>query len=316
MSEPIATTTFVMIADITASVHLYEKLGDAAAYARIVGALERVRGAVSGCGGEPVQSRGDDVLSFFDEGAGACEAAGRMLEATRGGAVSLRLSIHHGDVIRVGDAVYGDAINVAYRLAALANADEALLSGAAARRLPPVMRSALRPMDAFRLKGRTRPVQVFALPSPAMGETTQLPQSLRERPASQEGRVVLRVRHGDVTLDIGEAESLSIGRSEECDLVIPRPWVSRRHAILHVRDGVAAVVDRSSYGTFVSRPGGEELFVRRQTAVLTGSGAVALGASADSEAAEIVSFEVAPAGPPEGGIGSGPEAGAADARQG
>ena len=52
----------------------------------------------------------------------------------------------------------------------------------------------------------------------------------------------------------GRTEALTLGRDPGCDVVLGEPTVSRRHAILHFRDGVWVVQDLGSRnGTAVNR---------------------------------------------------------------
>jgi pSer/pThr/pTyr-binding forkhead associated (FHA) protein len=61
-----------------------------------------------------------------------------------------------------------------------------------------------------------------------------------------------RVQDSPRTLELTEAEKV-IGRSERAEFVVPIPSVSRRHAVVWVKDGVPHVKDLGSqYGTFVN----------------------------------------------------------------
>ena len=48
------------------------------------------------------------------------------------------------------------------------------------------------------------------------------------------------------------AGSVSLGRSEQCDIVLPFKTISRVHAVLSVTDGAVCIEDSSSNGTFVN----------------------------------------------------------------
>jgi adenylate cyclase len=285
----------ILVADVTASVTLYESLGDTEAFRAITRTLDALRADVARCDGEVIQSRGDDILCVFDEPAAAAGAAQRMLDASASGA-SLHLALHHGAVIRARQSIFGDAVNVSYRLASVANDGEALASGAFAERLPVWMQGALTPLQTFSFKGRTQPVEVFSLGGMRAGEATMLPASMRAPAPVASAGLRLRLSWGGGTTEIGEAESLSVGRAEECDLVVAQPWISRRHAVLHVRDGAAGIVDRSTHGSWLTTGDAAEMLVRRRSAPLIGSGLIALGSEAAAPGAEIIAYEVLPAG--------------------
>jgi pilus assembly protein CpaF len=82
----------------------------------------------------------------------------------------------------------------------------------------------------------------------------------------------------------GEAR-LWIGRDADCDVVLPSPFVSRRHAMLAVRRGEVVVTDASANGTIV-----EGHVVHRTSRALPARGRVEIGAHV---------LEVALAGGPE-----------------
>lgn len=283
--------TCILVADVTASVTLYESLGDTEAFRTITRTLDTLRADVARCDGDVIQSRGDDILCVFEEPAAASGAAQRMLDSSAGGA-ALHLGLHYGAVIRARDSIYGDAVNVAYRLASVANDGEALASGAFAERLPPWIQASLTPLQRFAFKGRSQAVEVFSLGGMGGGAQTMLPASMRAPAAPQATGLRLRLTWAGARIEIGEAESLSVGRAEDCDLVIAQPWISRRHAVLHVRDAAAGIVDRSTHGSWLSTGDGRELLVRRRSAPLIGRGVVALGSAAAAPGAEIIAWEV------------------------
>lgn len=286
----------LLVADVTASVELYERIGDDAAFARIAAALDRLRDTAERRGGEFVQSRGDDLLCLFPDGAAAAETALAMLCDGRDAAVQLHVGMHRGESILARNSIFGDAVNVAYRLASIANAGEALATGAAAETLPPELRDALRPLRSFRFKGREASVDVYVLEPPGEAPTTRLPDHFQVPPPA--AGVVLRLEHDGRCWDVAEAESLALGRAEGSDLLLPRPWVSRRHATLLVRDGVALLTDRSTFGSYLTPDGGHEMHVRRQSMPLSGCGLLSPGASVGAPEAEIVRYAVLPADAP------------------
>jgi adenylate cyclase len=83
-----------------------------------------------------------------------------------------------------------------------------------------------------------------------------------------------------------------IGRSDECDIVLARPWISRKHASLTVRDGKAILADRSSSGTWLTIAGGHELVLRRESVVLTGNGLISPAMPPNRPEAEPIRFEI------------------------
>ena len=290
MSQHSLEDVVILVADVTASVELYERVGDACAFAIIAGMLDKLRSAAESGGGAFIQSRGDDVLCIFEDVAGAADAAASMLGEAALGEVKLHVAIHRGEAIVARDSIFGDAVNVAYRLASIANTNEALASDSVVERLEAGRRKTFRPLRSFRFKGKALPIEVFALDEHGTQLMTQLPAHLLDQGGGED--VVLRLSYSGERWEVGEAESLSIGRSEGVDVLIDRQWVSRRHAVLHVRDGVAMLTDRSSYGSFVSPGGTMEVMVRRQSVPLAGSGLIGLGTSITQPEAERLEYAV------------------------
>src|SRR5213075_3110662 len=89
--------------------------------------------------GRVVDMAGDSVLAVFETAAGAVSAAlgtQRDLEASKGEVprdqrLMFRIGVHLGDVIEKGDGtIYGDGVNIAARLQALAPAGGVVISDA------------------------------------------------------------------------------------------------------------------------------------------------------------------------------------------
>ena len=68
--------------------------------------------------------------------------------------------------------------------------------------------------------------------------------------------------------------------------------MSRRHATVTVRHGKVQLEDSSSSGTYVAMGGGDEIFLRRETVLLTGAGIISPALHADDETAEVIRFSV------------------------
>ena len=78
------------------------------------------------------------------------------------------------------------------------------------------------------------------------------------RPARQGERMltaqlILHSKEGDKIVDLREGATLFAGRTAECDLYLPSPAVSRRHAVFLVRGGLCGIKDlESSNGTYLN----------------------------------------------------------------
>ncbi|MCX8145350.1 MAG: FHA domain-containing protein [Azovibrio sp.] len=84
---------------------------------------------------------------------------------------------------------------------------------------------------------------------------------------------------------------LTLGREHNNDLVIEDSKASRQHARIERKDGRYYLVDMSTNGTFVTFFGEPELFLRRESLPLRGSGRLCFGVSARDPLAEQAEFE-------------------------
>jgi adenylate cyclase len=81
--------------------------------------------------GRVVDMAGDSVLAVFDTAAGAVTAALGAQKSLGASALRFRIGVHLGDVIEKADGtIYGDGVNIAARLQALAAAGGVTVSDA------------------------------------------------------------------------------------------------------------------------------------------------------------------------------------------
>ena len=236
------------------------------------------------------------MLGCFAEPSDAFRAARAMLARPADQVLRVHGGLHYGPIVRAGGDIYGEAVNLTARLAGLANADEALLSKSFVERLASHEATCLRPLDRIRLKGVSSPIEVYSFVDDDPATQTQVPLGTTQiRPAaswSPAAAVTIVLTHGRRARRCGESQSVLIGRSDECDIVLSRPWISRKHAMLTVRDGKAVLADRSSSGTWVAIAGGHELVLRRESIVLTGNGLISPAMPPARPEAEPIRFEI------------------------
>ena len=109
-----------------------EAHGDAAAAELARSFAAAVRQALP-AGGRLVKTMGDAVLVVTPDPAGALDFVTALWEAlASGGFPSLRAGLHHGEAVEIDGDVFGAAVNLTARLAALARADEVIAPAAIA----------------------------------------------------------------------------------------------------------------------------------------------------------------------------------------
>lgn len=294
---PQTSRVAILLADISGSTPLYEAVGDAQAQHLIGAELSRLQSAITDADGVCIRQKGDDVLGCFAEPGKAFRAMRAMLARPADHVLSIHGGLHYGQVVQAAGDIFGEAVNLTARLAALANADEALFSRSFVDQLPRREAAFLRPLDRLRLKGVSSPIEVYSFVDDDPAVQTQTPMGLAETRAALEGwplsaSVRLLLTHGRACRRCGESQSMLIGRSDDCDIVLSRPWISRKHAVVAVRDGKAALADRSSSGTYVAIAGGHELLLRRETIMLTGNGIISPAMHPAHPEADPVHFEI------------------------
>jgi adenylate cyclase len=287
----------ILLADISGSTPLYEAIGDAAAARQIVASRDELRSIIARQDGTFIHSRGDDVLCTFAEPSSALRAARELLARSPANQLAIHGGLHVGPVVHADGDIFGDAVNLTARLAALAKTGEILTSKDFVDSVPEADRSSLRVLDTRFLKGKGTPTEIYALIPPDSAVGTEVVFGRRSgdtRSKSQQvvAGAAVTLRYAGCSRPCPEQVSLSIGRSAECDLVIERPWVSRQHAVVTMRRGRVELEDRSSLGTYVSPRGGPEFFICRETVVLTGSGTISPSRQSTDANAEVIHYEV------------------------
>ncbi len=124
---------------------------------------EIIRPLVKDRSGRIFKLLGDGALIEFDAATDAIHAANKVFLKMQGEDISLRAGIHVGDVMLNGADVFGEAVNVASRLQAIAQPGRCLVSRTAVEVAGTSLEIALRPESSMRLKGVPNPIEAFAI---------------------------------------------------------------------------------------------------------------------------------------------------------
>ena len=285
----------VLFADVSDSTRLYESLGDTAAFGGVRGAIKLLKDVSSAFGGRVVKTIGDGLMCVFPDADSAASAAAEMQRSIaqrppleRGKKLTIRVGFHVGPVIQDGDDVFGDCVNVAARMAALAMAGQAITTAGTVAALSTHIRETTRPIDALPVKGKAEGVEVHELMWQASSERTVIPGRTPSAAAPRGGAQALWLTHRGERKAV--ASGATFGRDAENTFVITDPMASRRHAKIERRSDHFVLVDQSSNGTYVTI-GGSEVRLRREEVVLHSSGRIAFGHSPGDPNAETVEFD-------------------------
>ncbi len=272
----------IMFADVVESTRLYESLGDEKAQAAVAECLAFVTSVVERHNGIVIKTIGDEVMSLFPLADDAVKAACEIQEVNEAGQtyagerLALRAGLHHGPAILENDDVFGDAVNVASRMAGIAKATQVITTGETVEKLTGELRERAREFDIATVRGKQEEIRIFDVVWEKDGEITKLVGlDNKARPRSS----ILKLRYGNEHLEINSAEQavFALGRATHCDLIVPGPLASRVHCRFEFRRGKFVLVDQSTNGTFVRTQDGEDIYLRREQLLLWGAGIISLG---------------------------------------
>lgn len=272
----------ILFADVSRSMLLHERLGDAEARIVIDELLSLAEKAVRAHHGRVVKTIGDEILAVLPSADAAARAARDLLVSVdackerAGIRPGMHVGLHAGEFVeREGDVV-GDAVNVASSLTAYAHTGQILTTSVSAGGLSPLVRLAMRPLGAFDIRGRREQIQVeeIAWRESADEETTFTESTTQRSPAP--ARLVLRLDHRQWV--VGPlAKHLAIGRDPCSDIPVCATEASRNHGQIEYRNGGFFYTDMSLNGSYVTFGSTGETHLRRSQVLLSGKGIVCFG---------------------------------------
>lgn len=285
----------VLFADVAGSDRLYEKLGDAEALYAVDRCMKRMERAVAIHSGRVVKIIGDEMMAVFEDAESAVQAACEVqqridsLPPVSGVKLSIRAGLHFGPAQVRDNDVFGDTVDMAARMVALAKGGQIVTTAATVVILSKLLREAARALDAQDAQGKPEGVGVFEViwrDNPEL--TMKTSQFMKVEPLP-----MLRLRHEgiDVQLD-AMRDALSFGRDAGNDLIVADRRASRIHARIERRVNHYFLVDQSTNGTYVTFDGELEIALKKEEVPLRGRGRIAFGHSSRDVSAEIVEFEL------------------------
>jgi class 3 adenylate cyclase len=285
----------ILFADISDSTKLYSTLGDNAARVVVNACLSLISGVVERYKGRIVKTIGDEVMCVFRRADDAVMAASEMqaqVDAKRPGKfhVQIHVGLHYGPVLVEDNDVFGDTVNAAAYLTAVAAAEQILTTEATERNLSPELKANVRPVFKAVLKGSTDESTVYQVVWHK--DTADLTDvNLRSHKIIPGDQGSLIVAHRNLSLRLDQSRpNITIGRGEDCDMVVHEKLASRKHVSIRLLRTYFYLVDHSLNGTFVTLESGEEVHVLRKELLLDGSGKLTLGLSSTEGAAEVITF--------------------------
>jgi adenylate cyclase len=271
----------IMFADIVGSTRLYELLGDEAAEKLVTATLKQLSEIAGRSDGVTIKSGGDDILCHFPTAEDALAAAREMhlfladkTAPSRDYKTSIRIGAHQGPVIQSAGDIYGDAVNLAARVAGLARGGKTLISGYTFEQLPQASRKCCERFTTTTVKGKELPIDVYDV---VWEQTAELTRIVGNEVANAI-QSILTIRYGDniIKMSANTITSISVGRGQDRDLIIPSQQASRQHCKIECNRGKFILVDNSANGSYVNH-NRTELFFHQERVPLLGEGYISLG---------------------------------------
>ncbi len=282
----------VLFADVSDSTMLYQTQGDISAHKSISESLHCMKSAIESHGGTLLRTVGDSALASFPESDAACEAAVDMQRGHAALSLSVRVGFHYGEVIPDSGDVYGNAVNLAARVAAFAEADEICTTEEAIVRLSLKHRTNTHYLDNVSFKGVSQPMPVYRVNWKADSAHTVIITGAPSHERYRNTGVLELSVDGQRMLVDQKCPLLNFGRSTENDVVIDSELASRYHASIELLRGRYVLHDSSTNGTYVMKNGTAPEFVRRESIALDQSGAIGLGFSPIDGSAHVITYRV------------------------
>jgi adenylate cyclase len=290
----------ILFADVVGSTQLYEQLGDTRARDMVGRCVEIMRDATEANNGTVIKTIGDEVMATFGRADDAMAAAKSMQEKITGaeelalehGHVAIRVGCHFGNVVQEQRDIFGAAVHTANRMTSQAKAHQIITTLSTVERLSPEWRATARQIDVATVRGKAEEVILFEViwqPEEATSMLPTVPWSHDK--TKKRRRLSLRLQGKEVTVGEGR-KSVTLGRAEDNDVVVKGNLISRVHARVESSRDKFTLIDESTNGTFVQTSDGDEIFVRRDSTVLTGEGVIGLGRVAQPGTARAIHYVI------------------------
>jgi adenylate cyclase len=294
----------ILFADVSGSTRLFETRGDVEARRLIAAVLDAMGKVARMYGGRVVKTIGDEVMvtlpTAVDGLLAACDMQ-RKIERDPAFALenlAVRIGFHHGPTLEEDDGdVYGDAVNVAARMASLAKREQIVTTAATVaaatgaggpQRLPET-----RSLGRTRVSGKLLPIEIHDVVwQDDTSGMTMVQSAIRMGGAAEPAGARLTLRHRGKLIELTESsEPFMMGREAGNHLVVEADWVSRTHAQIEYRRGHFLITDRSTNATYVAIGQDPELRVHRDELHLRQSGSISMGQAGTANSHDLIHFE-------------------------
>ena len=285
----------VMFADVVGSTSLYEKYGDEAAKSAIDGCIEFMLNIAEKFNGILIKTIGDEIMCRFPDADSAVEAACEINDSMvmPFGAerlfLTVKIGLHHGEVILDGNDVFGDAVNVAARMAGISKSQQIITTQDTYNILKPSLQDKAREFDKTTLKGKSEPVTIFDIVWSSTDDRTSVVFATGN--ITQDSNLELTLNGKSVSLSKDDLPFV-IGRSPSSDMIVESSLASRTHIKIDYSRGKFVAADTSTNGTYIKLENGKEVYLRREEMPMSSSGFISPGEKITDTETGLIAFKV------------------------
>ncbi len=288
----------ILFADIAKSTHIYETLGNKVAKNLIDASISLLSKVTAKYQGTVIKTIGDEIMCTFPTANDAVEAAIEMHQSLEDmpfpenpdyGSPNIYVGIQFGTVIKEGGDVFGDAVNVAARMVALAKQRQIITTEGTLKLLSAERQSSARCIDKTTVKGKSGVLRIYEV----IWEEDDLTVMVIDTPEIPITKIRLELTYQDQTIELDENRpSATLGRQMHNDVVVKDSRVSRSHARIEYNRGKFTLIDQSSNGTLVRIQGKKSVRLKREETQLLGNGVIGLGRVVTPESETAVHFAI------------------------
>lgn len=288
----------ILFADIAKSTQIYEALGNKDAKNIIDSCLALLRKATANHKGKVIKEIGDEIMCVFPSALKAVEAAKDMHQALEDmppldkpgyTAANIYVGIQYGPVIIEGGDVFGDAVNVAARMVALAKQRQIITTQETISALPEGHEFDVHIIDKTTVKGKSGEMDIYEVIWEEQDLTVMMDDSVEAEVIK--ARLVLEFENNTVEMDENRP-SATLGRQIHNDVVVKDGRVSRTHARIEYRRGKFILIDQSSNGTHLLVQGKKSVTIKRDETQLIGNGLIGLGREPTPDSPKAVHYAI------------------------
>jgi class 3 adenylate cyclase len=287
----------IMFADVAGSTKLYDTLGNEEANRLINHCIEQLTAITQRHNGTVIKTIGDEIMASFPNANDAIDAAVEMqntVSSDSSGPLAIRVGLQYGPAISKEGDLFGDAVNVAARMAGVAKAKQIVTTEWCIKKLTDDRKKNARLYDYTKVKGKDEELNIYLINWEDEDNVTKFATAYSMTNISASKMVMVLKYNGKEQLltDKDLTSAMTIGRESSCNIAINAGYASRTHASLSVNRGKFVLTDQSTNGTYVRFKGKDDLFIRRESLPLVGDGYISLGEAVNEHSPTIISFSV------------------------